>query len=824
MLPGRHPLTKSTCNAVCQNRGGIERRRPIRQEFRRFAGRSQPKSLALGLIALWLLPAVVSAEPVDFGRDIQPILAARCYACHGPDVAESGVALDSFDHATAKSDSGVPAIVAGDAQASELIRRVVSDDEFERMPGEGEPLSEAEVDLLRRWIDDGAEYQKHWAFEPIGRPPVPLTAGATPIDGFIDSRLGAANVEPNGPAAAAELLRRVTQDLTGLPPTAAAIDDFQSDRRPDAFRRRVDAMLADPAHGERWGRHWLDLVRYAETNSFERDGPKPNAHRYRDYVLDSFNVDRPYDQFVREQLAGDAIEVPTNDSRIATGFYRLGIWDDEPADPLQARFDELDDLVTTTSQSFLGLTINCARCHDHKIDPIPQTDYYSLLAFFADVTPYGKRSDTTGNNQVDLSPPEVVAEYDRWDAEITRIESDRREIEQLGIEKMSAPDQRATEGRGRAEILRQKLAEHLDADQTRRYAELGDGLAAAKRHRRALPDRDLTLGLARRQKIEQTFVLFRGNPASPTDPVEPDVPTIYGEEPPRVRGNRRLALARWITDPDNRLTARVYANRLWQHHFGRGIVRTPNNFGGLGTPPTHPELLDHLATQLTDHDWHAGPLHRQILFSDAYRRSAHRDESAAVADPANDLFWRFDPRRLSAEEVRDSLLSVTGRLDRAVGGPSVYPELSAEVTAGQSRPGEGWGDSSAADRHRRSVYVHVKRSLILPMMSAFDYPEPDTTCEARFETLQPGQALALVNGDFVHRLAGDLAARLPTGEADFVSAAIAQILRREATDDEIRRGVSLIGDWIDRDGLDRDLARRLLVVSVLNRNEFLFVF
>ena len=780
-------------------------------------------------------------EPIDYVKQVQPILADHCYACHGPDMAEAGLRLSEKDSAIAAADASYGAIIPGDVDSSELLVRVTSEDEFDRMPPEGQGLSDSEIEILRAWIRQGAPWQAHWAFEPIREidpPDVKSGAWATnPIDRFIYTRLRRAGLEPNLRADRRTLIRRAYYDLTGLPPTANEVKAFVESDDPLAYEALIDRLLNSPHYGERWGRHWLDLVRYAETNSFERDGAKPNAWKYRDYVIASFNDDKPYDQFVREQLAGDELDKVTKDSLTATGFYRLGIWDDEPADPLQAKYDELDDIITTTSQVFLGLTVNCARCHDHKIDPIPQTDYYSMLAFFADVTPYGTRGDQRTNNQIDVSPEQLKRQYATTRRERRRLESELREIEQAGIAKMSAPDQRATEGpkKEREAVLREKLRDHLTDQQWARYRKLKAELQEVTERRDALPPRETVLGLARCvADPELTRLLERGNPHTPADTVTPSFPELFAAEAPEIRdpasaassADRRRVLADWIASPDNRLTARVMANRVWQYHFGRGIVRSSNNFGKLGTPPTHPDLLDWLATRLIEGGWKLKAMHRLIMTSEAYRMSSAGRPSGIADDPNNDLFWRFDPRRLSAEEVRDSILAVNRSLNRDVYGPSIYPKLSDEVLAGQSRPGSGWGDSAPEQRNRRSVYIHVKRSLLPPMLSAFDFPEPDRSCEARFTTLQPGQALSLLNSEFIHRQAGRLADYVDSRAAsddDVARRVIRAVLAREATADEVASGEALMDRFRREHGLPRARAAQLYCLSVLNWNEFLFV-
>ncbi len=868
-----------------------------------------------GSVAFRVAPnaAEAAGERVSYTRHVQPILAKHCYACHGPDEAASGLILSDRDSAVGASDSGLTAIIPGDPDASELISRISTDDEFDRMPPEGDPVPPASIDVLRRWIDQGAAWEQHWAFQPRGEveppavdppavdppavdPPAvdPPAVDAPewsehPIDRFVFDSLDQAGLRPNAPADRRTLIRRATYDLTGLPPDPGRVEAFVRDPAPDAYQRLIDELLESPHYGERWGRHWLDLVRYAETNSFERDEAKPNAWKYRDYVIRSFNDDKPYDQFVREQIAGDELDEVTPETLAATGYYRLGIWDDEPADPLQARYDELDDLVATTGQVFLGLTINCARCHDHKIDPIPQTDYYQLLAFFADVTTYGTRGDKTGNNQIDVSPDRVKRKYDRNDAARRKLQRQIRTIEQEGIAKMPAEDQRATEGprRERQQVLDEKLQDHLDPTRWQTYRDLRKRLDAADAARKALPPRESVLGLARSiSDPEPTRVLFRGNPHAPGDEVEPGFPTLFADPPPNLpesdrtpeardpersggqsesggqsdpgkkRGSlgRRRVLADWIASPDNRLAARVMANRIWQYHFGRGIVESSNNFGRLGTPPTHPELLDWLAQRFIADGWRLKSMHRRIMLSQTYRMSSRRRPEPAEIDPANERLWRFEPRRLSAEEVRDSILAVSGSLNRETYGPSVYPELSPEVLAGQSRPGSGWGDSPPEDQNRRSVYIHVKRSLLTPLLSAFDFPEPDRSCEARFATLQPGQALSLLNGDFVHdqaeRLADQVLAELgdpseatqsaerpaPPESSDSASATrarseneaivrhvIRRVFARPASDAEIADGDQLIRDLQSEHRLGRRPAVKLYCLSVLNWNEFVFL-
>ncbi|MCG6157789.1 PSD1 and planctomycete cytochrome C domain-containing protein [Rubinisphaera margarita] len=795
-------------------------------------------SLLPVVLMLVMVVEVQAAEEraVDFANDVRPVLARRCYACHGPTVQEADLALHDYESATSETESGVRPIIPGDAENSEIIYRVTETDPDLRMPPpEQEPLTEDEVRILRTWIEQGAEYNQHWAFQPLAKVSPPSKSDH-PIDAFINAKLNDASIEPAPPADRATLIRRLYYDLTGLPPTPEDVDAFVNDPAPDAYEKRVDELLASPQYGERWARHWLDVVRYAETNSFERDNAKPNAWKYRDYVIDAFNSDKPYDQFLREQLAGDELDEVTRETLIAAGFYRLGIWDDEPADPLLARYDELDSIITTISQGMLGLTVNCARCHDHKIDPISQADYYSMLAFLDELTPYGTRRNPDEYSQVDVSTAALRAKYAENERQLRELRDKMHTIEQEGIVKMSAEDQRATEGNRRQNVLAKKLEQHLDSSRWAEYQELKAREKELIEEQKQLPPRETVMSIAQvRKDVEPTRIMLRGNPHVPGDVVQPAFPDLFGDGAPEAfsvsspsgSSGKRRALAEWMTDEDNMLTARVMANRIWQHHFGRGIVRTPNNFGLLGTPPTHPELLNWLAQTFMEGGWKMKPLHRLIVTSDAYRRSSEHVEASWQADPNNDLFWRFDLRRLSAEEIRDSALAVTGGLNLKMHGPSFYPELSQEVLSTQSKPGYGWGKSSEDEQNRRSIYIFIKRSLIPPELASFDFPDTDVTCEARFITIQPAQALAMINGEFLNELADDFAARLRKEAGKDVSAQVSRGLQlvttREPEQQDIAEGLQLIEELKTEHGLSEEDALKYFCLYALNLNEFLFV-
>lgn len=786
------------------------------------------------------------AADIDFAKQIRPLLAKNCYSCHGTDTKESGLALHEFDLAIREADSGSRAIVPKSPGESEILKRITSQDPSVRMPPEGEGLTPSQAELIRQWIEQGAEYKAHWAFLPVSDPSIPASsldpqlagekqfATQNPIDAFVQASWREKGLATAGRAEPRALIRRLYFDLLGVPPDPSVVESFAANPTDTAYEAIVDGLLADPRFGERMARDWLDVVRYAETNSFERDGPKPNAYHYRDYVIESFNEDKSYRQFLIEQLAGDEVESPTTESLTATGFYRLGIWDDEPADPLQARFDEFDDLVTTIGQGVMGLTLNCARCHDHKIDPIPQKDYYQLVAFLRDVTSYGQRGDERSNSQIDVSSEEVRQQSAEFKERVKVIRRLRREIENEGIATMSEEDKTAAKSPDRDKVIASKLKDHLSEEKWKEYESLKQELDDVTKKLERLQT-EFRLGLARKEASPpDTHILLRGSPQAEGDKVAPAYPELFQEAAPEISkppegassAGRRIVLAKWLTADSNRLTGRVIVNRIWQHHFGRGIVRSANNFGQMGDPPTHPELLDFLVQELVRNDWRLKPLHRMMLLSETYRQSSIGMDSDVEKDPQNDLFARFNARRLSAEELRDSVLAVSGRIEYSKYGPSIYPDVSDDVKAGQSVPGKGWNKSSDKEQSRRSIYIHIKRSLVPPELSVFDFPETDVTCEARFLTTQAAQALNMLNGSFIQKHATLLANYMATkGDllADRLAQAIEAVYTRPAHQSEIERGLRRIQILRDKFQLSESDAFREYCLVLLNSNEFLYL-
>ncbi len=731
--------------------------------------------------------AAKDAEGVAFfEKEVLPILRANCFECHGGGEKVQGQFRLTSREGLLKGGELGPAVSLDKPEESQLLEAI--NYRGLEMPPKGK-LPPRQIEVLTRWVKVGvpytpdkdfgvapaatpsrspqvnAETRNFWSFRPVKRPAVPEVKNKawvrTPIDAFILHGLETKGLSPAPPADKVALLRRTTYDLTGLPPTPAEVDAFLADKSDDAFARVVDRLLRSPHYGERWGRHWLDLVRFAETNSFERDGVKPEAWRYRDYVIRALNEDQPYDRFVLEQLAGDELEPVTADSLTATGFYRIGIWDDEPTDQLQARYDELDDILTTTAQSFLGLTINCARCHDHKLDPIPQADYYRMLAFFHGVTPYGVGKEASLKHI--LAP----------------LPGDPQHKVLCVSEAGPQPPQAHVFIRGNAHAKGEKvepgvlqvLTPPANGKAVNKTAQGGTSLSKDAK------------GVERSQSHAHHIHVLGVPPEI--------VPPAHGRS-----SGRRLALGRWIVSENNPLAARVMVNRIWQHHFGRGIVRSSNNFGQLGDRPTHPELLDWLASEFVQRGWRLKEMHRLVMLSSAYQMSSRGSAAALARDPQNNLFWRFDMRRLAAEEIRDAILATSGRLNLKMGGPGVYPPIAKDVLAGQSMPGAGWGRSSPEEQARRSIYIHVKRSLITPILETFDFADVDATCPVRFSTTQATQALGLLNGEFSGGEAMHFAKRLRKEAGPERPAQVRLALRlataRDPSAAEIDRGLRLM--------------------------------
>jgi hypothetical protein len=687
---------------------------------------------------------------------------------------------------------------------------------------------------------------KHWAFQRPERPPAPTVNERgwvrNPIDAFV-----LAELETNGLSHAPEadrstLLRRLSFDLTGLPPSPPEIAAFLTDRSPDAFERQVERLLASPRYGERWAQHWLDLARYADSDGYEFDQARPDAWRFRDWVVGALNRDMPYDAFVKLQLAGDEIAREDPAAFIATGFNRCYPDMVDLNDQGLRRQNALNDITETTGLVFLGLTIGCARCHDHKFDPIPQADFYRLQAFF---TPARFRDDYP------IASAGERAAYERrlrtWEREIAEVQTALIRLEAPlraelapgqppGLnDEMAAALQKGEADRSPAEV--RLVFEALSRDRRVDSRVLESRLDPVKRAARAA----LTQRLARLQKaapaplpaargLEEnspnappTYLLVRGDYASRGRPIEPGFPqALDGRAPqldatPRSTGRRR-ALADWLVRPDHPLTARVMVNRLWQHHFGRGLVATSSDFGTMGEEPTNPKLLDWLATEFVARGWSLKAMHRLMLTSAAYRQSTRLEPNAQAADPENRLLWRQQRKRLDGEAIRDALLAVSGELSEKLGGPCVFPALPAELTKLSSK-GAIWPVSPLAeDRNRRSLYVFIRRNLRYPFFEAFDRPDTNVSCPQRPVTTIAPQALTLLNSQLAHRAAHAVAARAAREAGADRTAQVRHIYRlaygRDPDADESR----LASEFLAHGGTLGDLC-----LAVINANEFLYI-
>jgi len=806
-----------------------------------------------------------TAEQLEFFRQqVKPILESRCIKCHGGEVKIRGkLRLTSRADVLRGGETGPSVSLTEPAKS--LLLEAINYESLE-MPPTGK-LPQREIDVLTRWVkqdlpfDDkaivikphapgppavDAKAREFWSFQPVSRPVVPKVQQGdwvkNPIDAFVLARLEEVGLTPSGPAEKTALLRRLYYNLTGLPPSPEAMREFLADESPQALEKVVDELLDSQQYGERAGRHWLDLVRYAESNSYERDGTKPFVWRYRDYVIRSLNQDKPYDQFILEQLAGDELSERTADQLIATGYYRLGTWQDEPVDRQQELYEDLDDIVTTTSQVFLGLTLNCARCHDHKLDPLPQRDYYRFMAFFHGINRYGVRN---GQSVAQFSLRDIMASREQSQHQ-QQVQAHLKQVAQIEkqiaeIEKRVVGDFQPVEKEDfkfeqhKIPLLKKRVPRLLSQQQFKQYVQLKKKEKQLKNVKPVALTQALCITETGRQP-RKTFILARGNAHAPGDQVEPGFPEVLSFPDPVIKplppekksSGRRLALARWIIDRRNPLTARVMVNRLWQQHFGRGIVESPNNFGFRGTAPTHPELLDWLATQLVEGGWKLKPIHKLIVLSNAYQMGSQSHPQGVEKDPENKLFWRFNMRRLAAEEIRDTVLAVNGSLNPKMFGPSIFPDIPAEVKRGQSRPGEGWGNSTPAEKARRSIYIHSKRSLVFPFLAAFDGPDTDTTCPIRFETTQPTQALEMFNGPFAHQQAAVFGNYLrkqlgPQDTRGHVELALGRALQRPLTADQIDQGLRFIAQLQKEHSVSPAKALDYFCLVLLNLNELIYL-
>jgi len=758
-------------------------------------------SLTLANLAI---AATKAGDPgSQFERSIAPILTERCASCHNTDKREGGLDVTSRDSLLKGGESG-PAVVPRNLEESLLLEMISGDEPL--MPKNSKRLTAEQLAEFRRWIEAGADWPtgvkvraELWSLRPITRTEPPSVKDAswvtTPIDAFVLRRLEDKGLNHAPPADRVALIRRATFDLHGLPPTPQEVDDFVADASQEAFAKVIDRLLKSPRYGERWGRHWLDLASYADSHGFELDYARPNAWRYRDYVIQAFNDDTPYDKFLQDQLAGDVLHAEDPNAVIATGFLSAGPWDysgyvtalQGTAASRMTRSMDLDNMLTTVMTTSVGLTVGCARCHDHKFDPIPQKDYYSLQAVFAGV----RRGDR-------ICRGTATAEQTR------RMEQIRLDLhkKRIGVAEIDAltPETRTQE----TAQNRVKLSEEIAALESE-YAKL--------------PEVELTYAVLSESPPEM-HVLNRGDTESPGDQVSPAaLSAIRGlsgklTDADASEGTRRVALARWLTDPANPLTSRVMVNRLWHYHFGRGIVGTPGDFGFNGERPSHPELLDWLASEFQKRAWSIKQMHRLIMLSSTYQQSSQQDAKAAAVDADNRLLWRMNRRRLSAEEVHDSILAVSGKLDLAMGGPAYQP---FRYQFRKSPVYDYYDTADRPERWRRSVYSFIVRSAPNPFMDVFDFPVPSACTPARMATTTALQSLSLLNDPFVTQQSEHFAARLTDIHADDsrgqITTAYRLALGREPSAEEL----VLAEQFVKKHDLFR------FCRALFNANEFLYV-
>jgi len=745
------------------------------------------KQTSTGILALlYAATAAVSSPaadaPVDFRRDVAPILQHRCLACHNERIQRGGLSLQSPDTMKRGGESG-QVVEAGDPDSSYLLDLVIPADGAAEMPKGEPPLKPDEIETLRRWIAHGADWPADivlepptlWSLKPIARPQVPTVESASdafpirnPIDQFVAAKLQTAGLKPAPEADRRTLIRRLFLDITGLPPSPNAVETFVTDESPNAYERLVDELLESPHYGERWGRYWLDLARYADSEGYLGDALRPHAWVFREWVIDAINRDLPFDQFTIEQLAGDLLEQPTVDQKIATGFHRNTLRNTEAGVDLELyRTKEIVDRVNTTGMVWLGLTLGCAECHDHKHDPISQTEFYRLYAFF-------NNADEVG---VPATRPWEVAEYEvqlkTWEPEWKMLVVELQTFQNEGLtEEQQATITKALSG---SSVDWKPL---LDLFQTK--ADGWDKLKSrVDAHLKTKPDRPSTKARAfakRTKNRRDTFVHIRGVYTRHGEQVDPGTPSALPALNTRTDDPDRLDLAQWLFHKDNPLTARVAVNRIWQHLFGQGLVSTPNDFGNKGARPTHPQLLDWLATEYRRLGWSRKAMIRLIVTSSTYRLSSRSNAVLDQQDSGNQLLWRQNSYRVSAEIVRDLHLAASGLLDRTIGRRGIRPPLPAFVTeVGRSVK---WPVSQGGERYRRGMYIFFKRTVPYPMLMTFDAPDSTVSCSRRERSNTPLQALTLLNDPVFYECAQHLGDQLHEQHSADLPAAIDDLFQR----------------------------------------------
>ncbi len=775
-------------------------------------------------VATSISAAAAEPDPAKleyFEKKVRPILVDHCHACHSADTKPAGgLRVDDRNGLLTGGNTGA-AIVPGKPAESRLIIRVTQKDAKRRMPLEGQHLDEAQVKVLTKWIEDGAVWppvklpasfgkqkekyeelkREHWAFQPLKTPAVPKVADANwatdDIDRFILAKLDAAKLKPVGDADKLALIRRVTFDLTGLPPMPEAIDEFVNDNSKDAFAKVVDRLLASPAFGDQWGRHWLDVARYGESTGPSRNIPYPHAWKYRDYVIDSINADVPFNRFIQEQVAGDLLPAANDDDsnrqKIATGFLALGVKDVNQRFKVRFLMDNVDEQIDAVTRSVLGLTVSCARCHDHKFDPVPQADYYALAGIFTSTdNAAGVRNLMGGGGLAYYAPEMLVKLGGAFPAapteQVEKLKAEVAEAKKKWDAIRGTPEglKPAANGQPTQRPLRLKY-ERLQAELNALTDPAQRGLA--------------THGVRDGKQIGDTEIRIRGE----AEKLGPTVPRGYltafsvpGSPTINPKQSGRLELAQWLTSEKNPLTARVAVNRVWAHLFGRGLVSTVDNFGVTGDSPSHPELLDHLASRFLDDGWSVKKLVRTVVLTRSYQLASDATEQHRKQDPSNILVWRHAPRRLTAEEFRDAALAAAGTLDAK--RPEGSPAKAMRMVEMRDNGPEANAIHEAANKSRaRSVYLPLLRGVTPKALEPFDPVDQTLVSGSRDATTVPGQALFLLNSSFVRSQSLALAERelkdAKSSDADRVQRIYRRTLGRLPTEKEQARAIAFVAEY-----------------------------
>jgi cytochrome c553/mono/diheme cytochrome c family protein len=788
-----------------------------------------------------------SADEV-FKKSVEPLLRKRCFECHGPDAEEGDLRLDTFAGMRDGGASGA-IIEPHSADTSLMTVAIRYQDESLQMPPD-EKLTDEEIAVLTSWIDEGAKHpegtfpaadiappfdvdeeRRFWAFQPVQSPAVPEVADSdwsrSAVDRFVRAELDRQSIVPNGPADRRELIRRATFDLIGLPPSPEEVADFLADESPDAFARVVERLLASPHYGERWGRHWLDVARYADSNGLDENVAHGNAWRYRDYVIASFNADKPFDDFVREQLAGDRLVRDEHDEQTrhelltATGFLSLGPKVLAEGDETKMQMDIVDEQIDTVGKAFLGMTFGCARCHNHKFDPISQADYYAMVGIF-------KSTQTM----------ESLKRIAKWNENsvATAVQIEQKKQHEQSIEELKAKISGIVAEASSAVVDQDAAAKPADKEALfpeAVRAELAELREQLKQLEQTIPELPTAMGVVEGE-VSDARINIRGSHISLGRQVARGVPVVLQSDDlaseMATDSSGRLALANWIASADHPLTARVIVNRVWRWHFGRGLVASTENFGHLGAAPTHPQLLDWLAADFVESGWSIKNLHRTIMLSNTWQLSSATSEQSEAADPENRFYWRASPRRLEAEELRDALLAVSGQLSSEAGGSMLHVGNREFIFNHTSK------DETSYDSHRRSVYLPVIRNNLYDGFSLFDYTDASVPNGNRGTSTVATQALYMMNSPLCLEASAALAARLQQEAAEDTTARIQRLYElafaRPATAEETDRLLQFVeqlktslqqqdGEQSDSDRVHQ--AWTAICQSVLASNEFVYI-